>query len=83
MEKMIRTYVNFIKEDWYLFLAFSLAAAQMDPNDKKNQFLGHGSGTSNCHRPNVLEMGRPDIRCYIGNKSNKIHSHKKERHIID
>ena len=35
LEKMIRTNVNFIKEDWGLFLELSMAAAQMDPNDKK------------------------------------------------
>ena len=33
--KMIRTDVNFIKEDWGLFFEFSMAAAQMYPNDKK------------------------------------------------
>ena len=33
--KMIRTDVNFIKEDWGLFFGFSMAAAQMDPKDKK------------------------------------------------
>ena len=37
--KMIRTYVNFIKEDWGLFFEFSMAAAQMDPNDKKSSIL--------------------------------------------
>ena len=35
LETMIRTDVNFIKEDWGLFLGFSMAATQMDPNDKK------------------------------------------------
>ena len=35
MEKMIRTDVNFIKEDWGLFFKFSMAAAQMEPNYKK------------------------------------------------
>ena len=35
LEKMIRTNVNFIKEDWGLFLELSMAAAQMDPNNKK------------------------------------------------
>ena len=34
LEKIIRTYVNSIKEDWGLFFEFSMAAAQMDPNDK-------------------------------------------------
>ena len=33
--KMIRTDVNFIKEYWGLFFEFSMAAAQMDPDDKK------------------------------------------------
>ena len=33
--KMIGADVNFIKEDWGLFFEFSMAAAQMDPNDKK------------------------------------------------
>ena len=60
-----------------------MAAAQMDPNDKKNQYLGHGSGPSHCHRPKILEIGRPEIGCYIGNKADKICSHKKEWHIID
>ena len=32
---MIRTNVNFIKEDWGLFFEFLIAAAQMDPNYKK------------------------------------------------
>ena len=32
---MIRIDVNFIKEDLGLFLEFSIAAAQMDPNEKK------------------------------------------------
>ena len=36
---MIRTYVNFIKEDWGLFFKFSMATAQMDPNDKKIRIL--------------------------------------------
>ena len=35
LEKMIRTDVDFIKEDWGLFFEFSMAAAQMDPNDQK------------------------------------------------
>ena len=39
MEKMIRTDVNFIKEDWGLFFEFSMATAQMDPNDKKISVL--------------------------------------------
>ena len=54
----------------------------MDPNGK-NQCLGHGSGTSHHHRPNILELGRPEIGCYIGNKTNKIPIHGKERHITD
>ena len=33
--KMIRTDVNFIKEDRGSFFNFSIAEAQMDPNDKK------------------------------------------------
>ena len=39
LEKMMRTYINYIKEDWDLFFAFSMAAAQMDPNDKKISVL--------------------------------------------
>ena len=39
LETMIRTDVNFIKEDWGLFLVFSMAAAQMDPNNKKRSIL--------------------------------------------
>ena len=33
--KMMITHFNVIKEDWVLFFEFSMAAAQMDPNDKK------------------------------------------------
>ena len=33
--KMIIKYVNFIREDWVLFFDFSMAAAQMNPNNKK------------------------------------------------
>ena len=33
------TYVNFRKEDWELVFAFSMAAAQMEPNDKKISVL--------------------------------------------
>ena len=36
---MIKTDVHFIKEDWGLFFEFSMAAAQMDPNDKKSSIL--------------------------------------------
>ena len=36
---MIRTDVNFIKEDWGSFFKISMAAAQMDPNDKKISIL--------------------------------------------
>ena len=39
LKKMIRTNVNFIKEDWGLFLEFSMVAAQMDPNNKKSSIL--------------------------------------------
>ena len=35
----MRTHVNYKKEDWDLFFAFSMTAAQMDPNDKKRVFL--------------------------------------------
>ena len=35
LETMIRTYVNIIKEDWDLFFEFSMAAAQMESNDRK------------------------------------------------
>ena len=48
---------------------------------KKNQYLGHGSGTSHRHRTQILEMLRPEIVCYIGIKTNKISSHERERHI--
>ena len=37
-------------------------------------------GSSHRHIPKSLEMGRTEIGCYIGNKANNIHSHKKERH---
>ena len=37
--KMMRTYVNFKKEDWDLFFPFSMTAAQMDPNYKKCSVL--------------------------------------------
>ena len=36
---MMRIDVNFINEDWDLFFAFSMAAAQVDPNDKKISVL--------------------------------------------
>ena len=39
MEKMMRTDVNYKKEDWGLFFSFSMAAAQMDPNNKKISVL--------------------------------------------
>ena len=39
LEKMIITYVNFVKEDWGLFFEFSMAVSQMDPNDKKKSIL--------------------------------------------
>ena len=39
LEEMMRTDVNCKKEDWELFFAFSIAAAQMDPNDKKSSVL--------------------------------------------
>ena len=35
----MRTDVNFINEDWDLLLAFSMAAVQMDPNEKKRGVL--------------------------------------------
>ena len=35
MKTIIRTYFNFIKEDWGLFLEFSMELVQMDPNNKK------------------------------------------------
>ena len=82
MEKKTITDVDYIKEDWDLFFAFSMTAAQMDQNDKK-KCPGHGSETSHRHRPKILEIGRPEIGCYIGNRAKKIHSHEKERHITD
>ena len=36
---MMRTDVNYKKEDWDLFSAFSMSAAQMGPNDKKISVL--------------------------------------------
>ena len=39
LEKMMRTDVNYKKEDWGLFFAFSMAEAQMDPNDKRISVL--------------------------------------------
>ena len=39
MEKMMRTDVNYIKEDWDLFFAFLMAAAQMDPKYNKISVL--------------------------------------------
>ena len=79
---MIRTDVNLIKEDWNLFFAFSMGHHRWTQTEKK-RYLGHGSGTSHHHRPKILEIGRPKIGCYIGNKANIIHSHEKERHITD
>ena len=40
LETMIRTDVNFIKEVWCLFFEFSMAAAQMDPNEKNLYLQG-------------------------------------------
>ena len=39
VEKMMRTYVDNKKEDWDLFFAFSMAASQMYPNNKKINVL--------------------------------------------
>ena len=39
MGKMMRIDVNYKKEDWDLFFAFSMAAAQIEPNDQKNSVL--------------------------------------------
>ena len=39
LETMIRTDVNFIKEDWGLFFGFSMTATQMDPDNKKSSIL--------------------------------------------
>ena len=36
---MMRTDVNYKREDWDLFFAFSMAAAHMDPNDNKRSVL--------------------------------------------
>ena len=36
---MTRTDVNFIKEDWYLLFAFSMAISQMDRNYKKGSVV--------------------------------------------
>ena len=35
LEKLMKTDVDSKKDDWELFFAFSMAAAQMDPDDKK------------------------------------------------
>ena len=35
LEEIMRTDVNCKIDDWELFFAFSMAAANMDPNDKK------------------------------------------------
>ena len=50
-------------------------------NTKKKQYPVHGGVTSHLHRPKMLEMGRPEIGCYIGNKTNNIPSPEKERQI--
>ena len=39
LETRIRTDANFIKDYWGLFFEFSMAAAQMDPNNKKSSIL--------------------------------------------
>ena len=39
LETMIRTDVNVIKEHWVLLFEFSMAAAQIYPNDKKSSIL--------------------------------------------
>ena len=82
METMIRIDVNFIKEYWCLFFESSMEAEKMDPNGKK-LYIGHGSGTIHCQGPNILEMSRPEIGCYIGNKTDKISCNERERHITD
>ena len=38
LEEMTRTYVNCEREDWELFFAFSMAAAQMDPKKRKEVY---------------------------------------------
>ena len=53
------------------------------PKRQKKQYLGHGSGTNHHHRPKILEIGRPEIGCYIVNKTDKISSHERESHITD
>ena len=42
MEEMMRTDVNFKREDWELFFAFLMAAAHMEPNYKKRSVLSMG-----------------------------------------
>ena len=71
----MRTDVNYIKEFWDLFFAFSMAAAQMDPhNNRKSCVLDMEVEPVTVADPRKLVMGRPEIGCYIGNKANKIHS---------
>ena len=47
----------------------------------KKQYLGHVSVTIHRHIPKILEMGRPEIGCYIRNKTDRISSNERERHI--
>ena len=39
LEEMMRTDVNFQKENWELFFEFKISASQMNPNGKKSSVL--------------------------------------------
>ena len=55
VRKMIRTDFNYKKEDWGLFSAFSMVAAQMDPNDKKIRVLAMEVEPVTIKNPNFCE----------------------------
>ena len=57
-----------------------MAAAQMYPKNLKISILAIEVEPFTS-TDLFLEMGRPEIGCYIGNKANKTPSHDKERHI--
>ena len=68
-EEIMRKYVNYKKEDWDLFFLFSMVAAQMGPNEKKNQCPDHGSGTSDRHRPNIWKWADQRLDATLGTRS--------------
>ena len=48
---MMRTYGNYQKKDWELFFEFTMAAAHLDPNDKKSSVLAMEVGPVTATEP--------------------------------